>query len=287
MRIAYVMLAHKSPFQVARLVERLRMPGARFYLHVDARTDARVFREFENALRPMPDVMFLRRHRSDWGRIGLVTATLEGIRAAVAESNFDVLSLVTGQDYPIKSNGYIAEFFERNEGRSFLEYFRLPGREWQDERGGLDRIEYWHVHLRRVAVRLPPQRLHRFIKRRLPPGIAAFGGSAYWSLNEEAVRYVHEFVTDNPEFIRYLRHAKIPEELFMQMILLSSPLADSIVNDNLRYIDWSANEAHPAVLTRSDFTTLASSTALYARKFDVDRDSEIMDLIDATLLRTA
>jgi hypothetical protein len=62
----------------------------------------------------------------------------------------------------------------------------------------------------------------------------------------------------------------------------------TIVNDNLRYIDWEkANPTPPATLMVEDFENLRQSAALYARKFDLDRDAEIFDLIDRTMLEVS
>jgi hypothetical protein len=79
--------------------------------------------------------------------------------------------------------------------------------------------------------------------------------------------------------IRFFKHVWIPDELFFQTIVMNSPLRDTIVNDDLRYVDWTRPTA-PAILGRQDFDTLRNSGKLFARKFDTTVDREILDLLD-------
>ena len=68
--------------------------------------------------------------------------------------------------------------------------------------------------------------------------------------------------------------------MIFQTILHNSPHKVAIVNDNLVYTDWSAGGASPKVLTMGDADKLLSSDKLFARKFSVSADSEILDYLD-------
>jgi hypothetical protein len=58
-----------------------------------------------------------------------------------------------------------------------------------------------------------------------------------------------------------------------------------VINDDLRYLDWeNPNPNVPATLLKNDFDKLATSSKLFARKFDMARDLEILDLLDQKLL---
>lgn len=75
----------------------------------------------------------------------------------------------------------------------------------------------------------------------------------------------------------------MPDEIFFQTIVLNSPLAHTVVNDDLRYLEWRdpALAGGPAVLGEHDFRKIMSSSKLFARKFDMTQDAEILELIDA------
>jgi hypothetical protein len=57
-----------------------------------------------------------------------------------------------------------------------------------------------------------------------------------------------------------------------------------MINNNLRYIDWSLGGASPKILKIEDTEKIGQSGKFFARKFDTDIDSEILDWIDANLL---
>jgi hypothetical protein len=54
-----------------------------------------------------------------------------------------------------------------------------------------------------------------------------------------------------------------------------------MVNDNLRYIDWSQGKASPKTLLLEDLPLLAASGKLYARKFSEQTDGAVLDKLDA------
>ncbi|HEV8593211.1 MAG TPA: beta-1,6-N-acetylglucosaminyltransferase, partial [Pyrinomonadaceae bacterium] len=192
---------------------------------------------------------------------------------------------------------YINGFFHAHADQSFLYHFPLPTEHWSG--GGMDRIEHWHYHWQGKDLRfprnsnggkfsLPSKLIDAFLpkKRSLPDGLTPFGGSGYWCLASKAVRYVYDYVNDHPEFIRFFRSVYIPDEIFFHTILMNSPMADTIINDDLRHIDWSESRpgTKPAILNRSDIVTLCKSPDLFARKFDVTVDGEILELIDGKIL---
>jgi len=276
-RIAYIVSAYKLPAQLERLLRRLEAPGVSFAVHVDRKTRRSTWDEMVSRCRGL-DVTWLPRHRSQWGGFGHVRATLKGIDHVVRrETPFDYAVLLTGQDYPLRSPAEIARFLGEANGRSYMRHVALPWEPW-GRRGGLDRIEDWHViTYRRLHLALP-------LRRRVPGGLLPYGGSAYWCLSERLVHFVHGFLSENPDYVRFFEHVFVPDELFFQTIIMNSELRDTVENDDLRYLDWSREPA-PAVFTRADLPQLESATQLFARKFDETVDSEILDALDLHLGR--
>jgi hypothetical protein len=79
--------------------------------------------------------------------------------------------------------------------------------------------------------------------------------------------------------VRFFERAYIPDELFFQTILMSSTVAETVVDSNVRYLDWSRRPA-PAILGVGDLEAMLASGALFARKFDITVDAKILDLLD-------
>jgi Core-2/I-Branching enzyme len=282
MKLAYLIRAHHRPAQLARLVRRLEHDDASFYIHVSGRTSQETHSAMRSALGDAPNVHWTRRVTTYYGGFSLVKATLVSIEEIAREDPLpDYTILLSGQDYPLKPPGEIASFLARHAGKSFVHHFPLPShRDWPDEDGGLDRIRYWHFE--RVAYRTRQLRIP-LVTRRFPRGFQPYGGSAWCSLTAECLRYVIDFVDQNESFVRFFKHVFIPDELFLQTIILNSPLRETVVNDVLHYIQWPGG-AHPATLGAADLPKLTASGKLFARKFDVKHDSEILDLLDREIL---
>jgi hypothetical protein len=269
--IAYVVLAYHKAEQLGRLVRALDEEApAGIWVHVDRRTPRAVFDAMRAAA---PGARFVRRHPSPWGGLGHVLGSLEGLRAATAVAGWSHAVLLTGQDYPIRPRGEIAARLGAAGARSFMEHVAIPRSDaWQGERGGLDRLERRHLHLRGRVVVLPG-------RRSLPGWLRPFGGSGYWNLSRPAAE--HALAAATPRVLRFFRWAKFPDELVYQSLLASSGLA--IESDGLRHIEWTPNRPNPNVLHADAIPRLRESQALFARKFDLATDPEILDLVDAEL----
>jgi len=271
--IVYIVSAYKLPAQFGRLLQRLNGPGVSFVVHVDRKTQRSAYEEMV-ARTVHFDVRFLPRHSCHWGGFGHVRATLKAFDYLVGEGvPFDYAVLLTGQDYPLLAPVRIERFFARADGCSFMAHWRLPDPRW-GRPGGLERIDRWHVIAYRkwLHVSLP-------LQRRLPGGLEPFGGSPYWCFSRAAVEYVQRYVTEHPDVVRFFRHVFIPDEIMFQTILMNSPLSGSVVDDNVRHIDWTRKQA-PAVFDRHDLPTLVASPALFARKFDETVDAAVLDGLD-------
>lgn len=105
-------------------------------------------------------------------------------------------------------------------------------------------------------------------------------GSQWFCLSKSHVNYILKFVEDNPDFVQFFRHSFIPDEHFFQTIIMNSNLKDEIINDNLRHIVWSEDGCVPIIFSTNEAEFLKKSTKLFARKFDIKIDSNILDIID-------
>lgn len=285
MRLAYIVLAYKLPSQAVRLVRKLSDDGVTFFVHVDRKTPDDVYEAIVAGLRDVPRVEWLSRRRCYWSGFGIVAAMLEAIeRIAGDPDGFEYTTSLAADTYPLRSNREIRAYLRSLEGRSVLEHEPFPARGLTG--GGLERIERWHspnVFGRHAS--FPNRYGNILLKRRFPAGLQPYSGSGGWCLSSDCVRYVAGFVVANPRFVRFFKRVFAPDESLFQTIVLNSRFADSLVNDDLRYIDWSGPHPLPKILTSADFDALMGSGDLFARKFDIRRDAEILDLIDQAIAR--
>jgi hypothetical protein len=101
---------------------------------------------------------------------------------------------------------------------------------------------------------------------------------------------VVDFTNNNDNVMKRFKYTYVSDEIYFQTVLLNSMIAgDTIVNDNLRYIDWSSKKRGlPAFLDITDYEKIKLSNKIFARKFhEVDSDELKRLLIvdcDATIV---
>lgn len=279
MKIAYVLLAHRDPQQLLRLIRRLSSPQASFFVHIDRYADDSIYDAVKIGAASRNDTVLVRRHRCLWGGFGIIRATLELLDAAAAHGGYDATVLLSGQDYPVRPVPEIERALESQTGASYLSYFRLPDEQWAG--GGMSRVTGWHWNGRVFGkhVMFPHPRLPalRTWERHFPSGFDPYGGGGWWGLSRPALDYVRTFVRHERAFVRYYRHVYLPDESFFQTILLNSPLADTVENDDLHYVDWSTGKSNPKMLEVENIERAISSGKPFARKFN---DEAVLDAID-------
>jgi hypothetical protein len=291
--IAYLILAHTAPEQVARLVGRISDPQDAVIVHVDRRSDVRPF-EAAFARLPSPPILTPRRTPVHWAGYGIVAATLILLRTALAQPRtFSHLVLISGADYPIRSTAEVQAFFAAHPGESFMSWSAgdHPAPVSDEERhgnadwywsGDVYRLTSWTISVRGRRWQFPSERVPYQIPRRLPRGLRTpYQGSAWWNLTPQAAEYCVRFLRRRPDVAAYFRFVLMPDENFFQMILLAggSPLRETIVNEDLRYMHWAGNS--PPTLTPADVPDMLASRKLFARKLDLAAEPGTYDALDA------
>ena len=276
--VAYLILAHRSPEQLLKLVQALPK-NSPIFIHFDRRADQALYDRAFALLGNRPKLEFVHRFTCRWGGIGIVEGTISAIRALVrSKMDFDYAILLSGSDYPIKSNREIATFLQEHQGNEFIESVLLTERNRWSDQGGLFKAPHKllgrHLRFRSRVWRLPGL-------RRLPAGLKPYGGSQWWCLSNVAIRYIAEFTDRTPQLLSFCRASFIPDEAYIQTVLSNSHLANRVAQDDLRVIIWDRPQPpYPAILTLNDLDLLLSSTKLFARKFDLDKYPEIYKALD-------
>lgn len=293
MNKAYLIMAHKSPNQIYRLVSRLDDGHSTFFIHIDQKAD---FSQFLSLNAFGETVQFTERFDATWGGYGLIKPYLSALRSVKAfPKKFDRVLLLSGQDYPIKSNEYINEFFKNSPYSNFIDYFPIPNlKKWPgSDRGGLYRVDKyyfgakWYELFCSKAMNFLSTYIP-FLRRKIPNQMKPYTGQTWWNLDGYAVNYILNYVDQHPEYMDFHKHTFVADELFVQMIIGNSKdekLLRSIENTEKRFTIWpKANSAHPKILDKNDLNAIIASDDLFARKFDENVDTEIMDLIDREIL---
>jgi Core-2/I-Branching enzyme len=271
LKLAYLIMAHQQPTHLARLIRALDQDNSVFFIHIDAKVPLAPF----TAVVPQSDNLLFLPHRVEvhWGTVSVVQAALQLIYTAMASGHpFTYYILLSGSDYPIKDKQAISVHFQDSQ----RQYIRIDR---PLTRAGDDR--------------------HAYRLQNLPQGkyfghLTPYHGSMYWSLTTDCIRFILDFVHDNPGYLELHQHIFAPDEVFFHTLVKHSPFAAAVTHDfangiypdhthhGTHFIDWAGlRTRNYLTLDERDFADLLASEALFARKFDEHTSRKLLDLLDA------
>lgn len=281
MNIAYLILAYKNIEQIYTLIDTLDHQNSFIFVHIDKKCKVKIAEEYFEK----KNVVFLsQRMNVAWGGYSTVEVTLLLMELALNyEIQPDYYILLSGQCFPIKSNKMIFNFFAKNSGKIFMDYHKMP--DSSQINGGMHKIEfYWYLDQLKFLNRYLRKYTHKTIhgiskwlnfKRKYLPGFDPYFGSQWWALPAAVVKYVLKFVDQNKSFVNFYKYTFAPDEMFFHTIICNSGFKRDIKNKLFRYLDWNTN-GPPRILSMNDFDDLKKSPQLFARKFDISQEKEII-----------
>jgi hypothetical protein len=272
-------MAHKNPEQLERLIVAMKHPMFDLYIHLDKKTDIKAF----NHLTEYDNVFFIQnRIECNWGGYSFVKAILNSVAEVLSSGlNYQFINLMSGQDYPLKTADEIYRYLSDNLNMSFIAYERVDHSWWEH---AVSRYKFYHFTDCKLMGRYILQKITNKLmpRRKFPLDLTLYGStnSSWWILSADAAQYLVDFIKDNAKLKRFMRFTWGADEFLITTIIMNSPFKDRVINDNLRHIDWSFGGSHPKVFAKNDLNDLVKTNKYFARKFDINIDKEILDLID-------
>ena len=294
MRTVYLILAHHQPAHLAKLVNSLNCNWATTFIHVDAKFD---ILQFQRLIHENKNICFLvgnQRIKVNWGGFSQVAAILNLLRAALSSGiEFDRYCLLSGADFPIKDISHIYTEFA-----SQKEFIRIDR-----ELGALSKHRQ-SKNIKRLYFRDYPQFGGNLISgispRKLNKKTKFYHGSSWWALTDQSIRYIFNFLKENPDYIDFYRYTNSSDEIFFHSIIKRSPFSENITHDFEReasldeflgiseygchYICWKEGDRLPKLLDVNDIDSLMNSKALFARKFDKEVSKDLISILEQKIL---
>ena len=271
MKFAYLILAHNSFELLKELVKALDSPDNDIYIHIDLKAGNIDLSPFLEVVKYSKLHFIQDRVNVKWGRISVVEAELNLFTEAI-KGDYDYLHLLSGVDFPIKSNTYIQQFFQTHKGKEFVGFSNVFSHEdikkrtiWQP----FLRKEYHGFYkfiniLNKLAVYIQ-DKLHLYS---INPTDSIKVGSEWCSITKQlAVNLVNQ----KESILRRYKHVFAADETFIQTYIYENNLMDRVYNLNdefescCRDIDW--KRGFPYIWQDQDFEELVNSKYLWARKF--------------------
>jgi hypothetical protein len=274
--VAVVVLSHRRPGQVARLVSRLeRGRDVVIAVHHDPHGEPLRLRP-SSSVALVPDPV-----PCPWGRPGVT----EAIRKSLAwlQANIPTLSwalVISGQDYPIRTMGSIEAELNSARCDAFIRHFRLDSDPADDVHPWQTTTRRRYLYRRRLpgsarSVQLPWPRPSPF-----HDGFGLYAGEQWVNLSVRAIQKMLDSPLADP-LLRYMRRAPLPDEAAVVTLALSGKPELTVVNDRRRYVRWPGGGVrHPALLGPQDLPDMRASSAFFARKLDQAVWPEAYDMLD-------
>jgi hypothetical protein len=271
-------MAHKGPQQIERFIKKYKGLPFDFYLHIDKKIKLKPF----EYLADLPQVYFITdRVHVRWASYSYIVAVLHSLKQVLGnQEQYDFISFMSGQDYPIKPVKDFYHIIEKNPGKNFICYDE--GDEWWSH--AISRISKYHFTNFGFRGRY---RIQFFLNallpvRKFPLPYKLYGGprAMCMTLSSECALYVLEFIESNKKLRGFIRFTWGPDEFIIPTIIMNSKFKETVVNNNFYYIDWSKGGVNPKTLLTEDYPLLLSSDKMLARKFDMKEDAVILDMLD-------
>ncbi len=309
----YIVTAHEYPEQLKRLIDRLKDEKSSFYIHIDLKSDLSHF----TSLIKYKNVSFIE-DRVDciWGDLSQVIATINLLKVATKDmTNNSKVIFLSGQDYPIKSLEHIDYYLDSHKEYDFIDYDMSPIPKDSD---------IYRTRVKKYKINLSSQRedfvivdsilsfnlsnLKNIIhllgnnKIKLKDFFILFNikrksifkehykGTNWFCFNLTTVEKIMKYVNQNKEkLFAYYKYTLCADEQIFHTILNEIMKKDKTIKlkPNIHFVDWSKkNVPLPVTFSKKDLDLLLNQPEhkLFARKFCLDMDSEILDLIDKNIV---
>lgn len=302
MKACYLILSHKNPNQIYRLIHTIKAESPDCYIILSH--DPRNCNVDVSRLERIPGVR-VQFATADRGDFSLVENYFSAVDWLLNNNiDFDWLIKLSAQDYPTQPISEIEYYLSKTQYDGFMEYFKVfsPESHWSMKEGS-GRYLYRY---KKIPLSLPKwlfsalkstrivnhlQKLFRIdfeygLRFGLRPkpifnsNFQCYGGLFFTILSKECINYLYSFYQNNPHIVDYYKETLIPEESLIQTILVNSKKF-KFYNECKHYIDFSNSiHGHPKILTENDYDAMTQENYFFARKFDLNLDSNIFDILD-------
>ena len=286
---AYLIIAHTQPELLKKLLKKLDDERNDIYLHIDSKAKDYPLDEIAAVVKKSKCI-FTERTDVKWGSYSQIHCEMILLKEAVKEEHA-YYHLLSGMDLPIKSQDEIHAFFEMHEGLEFVDE-DLP----KISEAALSRVKYTHKFYGKAgtmadvlgALSSKGQKLLGVDRTKKYEGIVFQKGRNWFSITHGLAKRVVE----KEDWIKEVFDKSVcGDELFLQTVARNSEFVKNICNPNTmpeipdtRYIDWErGSNNNPYVFKASDYEELMNAKALFARKFDLNIDKEIVEKLCETV----
>ncbi len=279
-------MAHNNFKVVSSLLEQLDAPEFDVFIHVNAKVKNYPEAEWREKVRHA-GLYFVPRVKVGYCDYSMVRAVVSLFRMATSHGPYDYYHLISGADLLIKKREDFLEFFSKNNGAEFVGFSsdydksRYLYRHWFTALGRQP-SHFWSVCFIRLRKLLIELQKRLGLKKEVRGFQTIKKGTDWYSITDSAA---HFLLKSEELFRKDFFRAYCPTEFFPHTVLYNSSFRNHLHllekgNENLsclREIDW--ERGSPYIYDMCDRELLLASKGMFARKFDENKDMEIVDFL--------
>lgn len=282
-KVAILLLAHKNPIQVKRLINLFDKELFDIYIHIDLKVNIEDYKINKSNLYYLNE-----RININWGDNTIAEAMVNLLRES-SKKNYIHYVLMSGQDYLIKISKELYKFLSENreynfntlieKNPKFKKRYEIPYLSFMSNNKFLSKV------IKNIYQIITGGKNHtfKFLKRKYRDDFSIYFGWNWFSYNQSLVKYIINFLNENPDYNKFMKYVLNSDESYLISIVLNSPF-DITLRDGLTYVDWSEGRRNPKTLGLTDLTKLTDSKYYIARKFDIAVDNNVLDALDSMML---
>ena len=283
MRFAYLIMAHGNFELLKEIIKALDCPENDIYIHLDSKCGVIDKTLYEKTLEYSKVFFIEKRISGEWGRVSMLKIVFNLLEKSL-QGKYDYYHLISGQDFPIKGNQYILNFFEKNNGKEFIHISSFF-----DEHEIMYRVGYRHLingnlvnkykfwgYFNKILVHS-----QRLLHIRYVSSVKGFrGGAAWFSITHN---FAMELFNNREEMLNLYKYTCIPDEIYLQTFVSQHHYEYKLYKEedtfsNCRLIVFKNHNKNPYVWKAQDFDELMKSSCLWARKFS-EKDMNLIHRI--------
>lgn len=299
MKIAYILLVHKDPKQLLRLVNSLKGTGD-FYIHIDKKSD---ISSFQFCFKDNPSVYLLeKRINVTWAGWSMVKAYMLLLQAALSsDKNYERFVMLTGQDYPLMKNSEILAQFESQKDVEYVMAYNLTTSTVPTDKKKV--LMRWYLDnpfrssfLQRAYKSIMYHLVTKLFTRKEPKVVLNgklvdpyFGQMLSAFTRKGAELILHTYLHDKA-YNKRMKTAFAAVELYWQTIIFNSDLRKNTVqggaeHEITEHFGWAPLHYHhydfdTSVFAEEDFDEIKDSGYMFFRKVMPGKSDGLMDKID-------
>lgn len=272
MKHAYLILAHNEFEVLERLLMALDDDRNDIYIHFDAKVKQLPEFQVRNA------TLHVLTNRIDvkWADVSVMEAELNLFEAASRNNCYSYYHLLSGVDMPIKSQDYIHNFFQNNDGKEFIGFYQgdITNEINRKVRSthlfpGSFRSTEGMLNLSKRVIRAGFLKMQELFHWKRNTAIDFKKGTQWISITDGLVKLL---LSKRNEISKIYQNSFCCDEIVVQTVCWNSDFKNKIYNLEdegkgcMREIRWENNVIRD--WTEKDYDYLVQSDKLFARKFN-------------------